>query len=69
MAKRNYLGNFELVVLLTLIRLDENAYGVPIAREIETRIGRQVSLGTIYATLERLEANGLEPISKLGTTH
>ena len=59
MARRDYLGNFELVVMLALIRLDENAYGVTIAREIEATAGRQVSLGSIYATLERLEANGL----------
>jgi len=65
MAKREYLGNFELVVMLALIRLDEKAYGVPIAREIKARTGRRVSLGSIYATLERLEANGLVS-SKLG---
>jgi PadR family transcriptional regulator PadR len=65
MAKREYLGNFELVVMLALIRLGENAYGVPIAREIEVRSGRRVSLGSIYATLERLEAKGLVS-SKLG---
>jgi len=72
MAKRQYLGNFELVVMLALIRLGENAYGVPIAREIEVRSGRRVSLGSIYATLERLEAKGLvsselgEPTSERG---
>ena len=65
MAKREFLGNFELVVMLALIRLGENAYGVPIAREIEARSGRRVSLGSIYATLERLEAKGLVS-SKLG---
>jgi PadR family transcriptional regulator PadR len=59
MAKRPYLGNFELIVLLAVIRSGENAYGVPIAREIASRGGREVSLGGIYATLERLEANGL----------
>jgi PadR family transcriptional regulator PadR len=65
MAKREFLGNFELVVMLALIRLGENAYGVPIAREIEARSGRRVSFGSIYATLERLEAKGLVS-SKLG---
>jgi len=65
MAKREYLGNFELVVMLALIRLDEKAYGVPIAREIKARTGRRVSLGSIYSTLERLEDNGLVS-SKLG---
>jgi PadR family transcriptional regulator PadR len=65
MSKRNYLGTFELTVMLVLIRLDENAYGLPIAQEIEMKSGREVSLGSIYATLDRLEAKGLV-VSKLG---
>jgi PadR family transcriptional regulator PadR len=65
MSKRNYLGTFELTVMLALIRLAENAYGLPIAREIEMKSGREVSLGSIYATLDRLEAKGLV-CSKLG---
>ena len=59
MPKRNYLGNFELIVMLALIRLGENAYGVPIAHEIEAKGGREVSLAGIYATLDRLETKGL----------
>jgi DNA-binding PadR family transcriptional regulator len=59
MRKRAYLGNFELIVMLVLIRLGENAYGVPIAREIEARGRRGVSLAGIYATLDRLETKGL----------
>lgn len=59
MSKRGYLGNFELMVMLVLIRLGDEAYGVPIAREIELRGGREVSLGSIYATLDRLETKGL----------
>jgi PadR family transcriptional regulator PadR len=59
MRKRDYLGSFELMVLLALIRLGENAYGVPISREIEERSGREVALGSVYATLERLEEKGL----------
>jgi hypothetical protein len=35
MAKRDYLGNLELIVMLALMRLREDAYGVPISREIE----------------------------------
>ena len=65
MSKRNLLGTFELTVMLALIRLEENAYGLAIAREIELRSGRDVSLGSIYATLDRLEAKGLV-CSKLG---
>jgi PadR family transcriptional regulator PadR len=59
MTKRGYLANFELIVMLVLIRLGENAYGVPIANEIEARCGREVSLGSIYSTLERLATKGL----------
>jgi DNA-binding PadR family transcriptional regulator len=59
MTKRDYLGNLELMVLLALIRLGEDAYGVPISREIEERSGREVALGSVYATLERLEEKGL----------
>jgi PadR family transcriptional regulator, regulatory protein PadR len=58
MSKGNYLGNVELMVMLVLIRLGEKAYGIPIAREIELKGGREISLGGIYATLERLEAKG-----------
>ena len=59
MSKRGYLGNFELMVMLVLVRLGEKAYGVPIAHEIEAKSGREVSLGSIYATLDRLETKGL----------
>ena len=59
MPKLNYLGEFELLVMLTVIRLGEGAYGVPITREIEQRTGRDVAFGTVYATLERLQKKGL----------
>jgi PadR family transcriptional regulator PadR len=59
MPKRGYLGDFELMVLLALMRLGENAYGVPISREIEEQSGREVALGTVYAALARLEETGL----------
>jgi PadR family transcriptional regulator, regulatory protein PadR len=55
MPKPHYLGEFELLVMLTIIRLGEDAYGVPIAREIEQQTGRSVAFGTVYATLERLQ--------------
>jgi PadR family transcriptional regulator PadR len=58
MAKRNYLGGFELMVMLALMRLGEDAYGVPISREIEEMSGREVALGSVYAALERLEEKG-----------
>jgi PadR family transcriptional regulator, regulatory protein PadR len=53
------LGSFEFMVMLTLIRLGENAYGVPISETIEQQTGRDISLGSVYATLDRLERKGL----------
>jgi PadR family transcriptional regulator PadR len=65
MSRRGYLGEFELMVMLALIRLGDDAYGVPISREIEVSSGREVSLGSVYATLERLEEKDLVS-SRLG---
>jgi DNA-binding PadR family transcriptional regulator len=65
MARGSYLGEFELMVLLALMRLGDDAYGVPISREIEQRSGREVALGSVYAALERLEEKGLVE-SRLG---
>jgi PadR family transcriptional regulator PadR len=59
MVDRNYLGEFELMILLAVIRLGEQAYGVPISRELEAYRERDVSVGSVYAALERLEAKGL----------
>ena len=58
MSKRDYLGEFEHIVILALLRLADRAYGVTVRREIEKRTGREVSIGAIYATLDRLEAKG-----------
>lgn len=58
MGKNKYLGEFEIVVLATLVRLGEDAYGMTIRREIEERSGRSVSIGSVYATLRRLVAKG-----------
>ena len=65
MAKGEFLGEFEQLVLLALLRLGEAAYGMAVRREIETRAGRDVSIGVVYATLDRLESKGLVR-SKLG---
>lgn len=59
MSERGYLGEFELMLLLAVIHLGEEAYGVPISRELEAHRGRTVSVGSVYAALERLEAKGL----------
>ena len=65
MGKREYLGHLELLVLLAVMRTGRNASGIPIAREIEDNSGRSVALGSVYATLARLEDKGLV-ISELG---
>ncbi len=66
------LGKFEQVVLLALMRVGEDAYGIPVRDEILSRTGRQASLGAIYKTLARLEDKGLlsahigEPTARRG---
>jgi PadR family transcriptional regulator len=47
------------MTLLAVLRLDDHAYGVPIARELKMQTRHEVPLGSIYATLDRLEAKGL----------
>ncbi|MGE3509652.1 MAG: PadR family transcriptional regulator [Vicinamibacterales bacterium] len=54
----DYLGEFEHVVLLALLRLGDEAYGVTVRQEIALRTGRDVSVGATYATLGRLETKG-----------
>lgn len=54
----DHLGEFEQVVLLSVFRLGDEAYGVPIREEIEMRAKRKVTIGALYATLDRLEAKG-----------
>ena len=58
MADRDYLGEFEHIVLLALLRLEDRAYGVTVRQEIEFRTEREVSIGAVYATLDRLETKG-----------
>ena len=58
MADRDYLGEFEHIVMLALLRLGDCAYGVTVRQEIEGRTGREVSIGAVYATLDRLESKG-----------
>jgi PadR family transcriptional regulator PadR len=58
MSNRDYLGEFEHIVILGLLRLGDRAYGVTVRQEIEARTGREVSIGAIYATLDRLEGKG-----------
>ena len=55
MPKGEYLAEFEIFVMLAIVRLKENAYGVTIRKEIQEQAGRSVSIGAVYATLARLE--------------
>jgi len=54
----DHLGGFEHVVILALMRLGEDAYGVTVRKEIEACTRREVSIGAVYATLDRLERKG-----------
>jgi PadR family transcriptional regulator PadR len=53
------IGQFEQVVLISLVRLGKDAYGRAILNDVQKRLSREVSAGAVYATLERLEAKGL----------
>jgi DNA-binding PadR family transcriptional regulator len=53
------LGGFEHQVLLAILRLDEEAYSVPIVLELERRTGKTVAASQVYVTLRRLERRGL----------
>jgi PadR family transcriptional regulator, regulatory protein PadR len=54
-----YLGEFEQLILLAVLALKENAYGMTVRWEIHERTGRDVAIGAVYTTLDRLEAKGL----------
>jgi len=54
-----YVGEFEQLVLLAILRLGADAHGVAIARELEAQAGRVVSRGSLYTTLDRLEQKQL----------
>ena len=55
----SYLGEFEYMVLLVILRLGEGAYGVAVMDELDRRIGRRASRGATYMTLDRMETKGL----------
>jgi PadR family transcriptional regulator PadR len=56
---RDHLGEFEQIVLLAVLRLADDAYGVPIRRDIARRTRRDLTVGSLYSTLDRLESKGL----------
>jgi PadR family transcriptional regulator PadR len=58
MTKGRSLGELEQLVLLAVLHLDGNAYGMRIRREIEGRCGRDVAIGAVYSALDRMERKG-----------
>jgi PadR family transcriptional regulator, regulatory protein PadR len=65
MSNREFLGRHELMVMLAVLRLGREAYGVPSASEIARKTRREMLQGSVYAVLERLESKGLV-MSRLG---
>jgi DNA-binding PadR family transcriptional regulator len=65
MARSNHLGELQYLVLLSLVRLRDDAYGMRIRQDLEERGQRQVAIGAVYATLDRLERKGFVS-SRLG---
>jgi PadR family transcriptional regulator, regulatory protein PadR len=57
--KSSALGDFEQLVLMGVLRLEDAAYGARIRQEIHERSGRDVSINAVYTTLDRLEVKGL----------
>jgi DNA-binding PadR family transcriptional regulator len=56
---QDYLGEFEQMVLLTIMRLGSDAYGLAVRDELEAVAGRSPSSGSLYTTLDRMEKKGL----------
>src|ERR1700693_3690622 len=65
MSKGELLGEFEHLILLAVLRLDDDAYGMRARPEIADRTRRDVSIGAVYATLDRLAEKGLV-VSSMG---
>lgn len=67
-----YLGELEQIVLLAVLRLDDEAYATPILEQIQRQAGRRVARGALYTALDRLEAKGClrsrvgEPLAERG---
>ena len=61
---RVLLGSLEEQVMLAVVRTKDEAYGMNVRRELETVTGRDITIGSVYATLDRLEAKGLVTSSR-----
>ena len=59
MADTPVLGELEQLILLAILRLGDDAYGLSLARELEQHAGRRLSRGALYTSLDRLETKGL----------
>ena len=59
MGSRSGLGELEQLILLSILRLEDRAFGPDIARDLQDSVGRRVSRGALYSTLNRLEEKGL----------
>ena len=65
MPRGEYLGEFEQMILLTVARLADQAYGIAILEELHARTGTEVAVASVYAALDRLERRGFVA-SKVG---
>jgi len=61
------LGGFEEQVMLAVVRTGSDAYGMNVRRELEEVTHREVTIGSVYATLDRLEAKGFVTSSRVAT--
>ena len=66
---QDYLGEFEQMVLLSILRLGDGAFGLAIKDELENVAGRSPSSGSLYTTLDRMEKKGLTESSEGEATH
>lgn len=59
MKRTGYLGELEQMILLAVLQLDGEAFGANVLQELSERVGRTVSRGALYVTLDRLEEKGM----------
>jgi len=68
MPRGDYLGEFEQMVLLTVARLGDAAYGMALLEELQARTGTAAAVASVYAALDRLERRGFVTSSKGAST-
>ncbi|HXW03790.1 MAG TPA: helix-turn-helix transcriptional regulator [Vicinamibacterales bacterium] len=67
-AQPELLGSLEEQVMLAVVRTGDEAYGMNVRRELEDVTGREITIGSVYATLDRLEAKGMVASSRAAAT-